>query len=105
MAVKLESGHCEISEDVPSFSVGEQFTNYSEFESKLNSRLALTNEKLRIGVGSTKMTVSCGKKEKEQQPRDDIVYRYVHRYQNAIDKMDDHNLGLTFTIPRSPRFS
>ena len=77
MAVKLESGHCEISEDVPSFSVGEQFTNFSEFESKLNSRLALTNEKLRIGVGSTKMTVSCGKKEKEQQPRDDIVYRYV----------------------------
>ena len=64
--------------EIPIFTIGEKFQNYAQFESKLKSRVDMTNEKFRIGAGSTKINKlgRDGKKYKHHD-RSDIVYRYV----------------------------
>ena len=71
-----DDGQNETSIFIPTFAIGDRFSSFSQFEAKLNSRIELTNEKLRIGTGSVKVKASSGK-IKLMKREEDIVYRYV----------------------------
>ena len=64
-------------QDVPSFSVGERFKTFEEFDIKLNRRLLFTQEKV-VKARSSKTIQWYNARNLQKKFRDDLKYKLLN---------------------------